>query len=525
MKHNTTLPVSVPKLIQDYLSWEEQLEPYCSVRPELNELLAYSKRKAFPAKRRRVIVDVLKEQAGKSKYASDVTRKQIELLSEDDANTVVTGHQLCIYGGPMFFPYKILSAVRLAKRLNDEGAKVVPVYWMASEDHDFEEVNHVYIGEKKFQWDRPSGGAVGPMTLEGIEQFQKELRSEFEQDPVRQDTLKVLESIYRPDRTLAQATQDLVYWLFGDLGVVVIDAADPRLKSEFKDVLKQELLTNDSLEAVTQTTQELTDLGYGGQVTPREINLFWMEEGLRSRIVRTSDGFATPEGDRNWSRDEMLDALEKYPERFSPNVVMRPVYQEFILPNLAYIGGPGELSYWLQLKGVFDRLNVEFPSLVLRDMAVLLDERTAKRMSQLGLGERDVYGDQVSLFKELVRKEGSHEHWVEEAREQVKAELESMMKEIDAFDPTLGESARAEEKRILNRLEVLRKKVLRADKRQHDTTNRRLQEILSSTYPNSSPQERVHHWLMYTQRDSMNDFWAELLVAFDPLSPGLKVFH
>jgi len=250
-----------------------------------------------------------------------------------------------------------------------------------------------------------------------------------------------------------------------------------------------------------------------------------MEEGVRERIVRSEKGFATADATKHWTSEELFKLSASSPESFSPNVALRPLYQECILPNLGYIGGPGELSYWLQLKGVFDAVDVFFPGLVLRDMAVLIDDKAQKRMQQLDLSASDVYGDREAILKAIVRKEGSHEYIVGDMAQVLKEQLSQIAAELALFDATLGESARAEQKRILKRMEVLQKKVLRADKRRHDVSARRLAEFLEATFPNAVPQERVHHWLMYTNEETRTAFLSGLIDSFNPLDPQLKAFQ
>lgn len=468
---------------------------------------------------------MLQEQAAGSQYTSAQTLKNIERLSQEDVFTVVTGHQLCIYGGPMFFPYKILSAIKLAKLLEDKGIKTVPVYWLASEDHDFEEVNHIHLKEDKITWERDSGGPVGTMKLEGIQSLQEELRGIFHNDPLRLATLKQLETIYAPDKDLAQATLDLVHWLFGAMGIVVIDASDKRLKALFAPLMKTELEEGFSVEAVEATTSSLVELGYEGQVVARDINLFWMEGDVRERIVRDQGGFATADGSLSWTTETVLQLLHDEPQKFSPNVVLRPLYQECILPNIAYIGGPGELSYWLQLKGVFDVVGISFPTLVLRDMAVILDSKAKKRMEQLGLSSSDVYGDHDALLKAIIRKIGSHEFIVDNRKAQIEGLLLEIENDLVAFDATLAESARSEKAKVLKRFEALRKKILRADKRANEDAARRLEDFLSTTFPSTTPQERVYNWLVFTHTESNELFFSELLDAFNPLEAELNVFY
>lgn len=522
--HSTYKP-SLPPLIVDYLNEKEVLEPFYSFSPSIDGLSkAATQRKAFPVNRE-VLVQQLKLQSEKSKYASALTLEQIERLRSEDVFTITTGHQLCVYGGPMFFIYKILSAIKTCELLKESDVQAVPVYWMASEDHDFEEINHIFYHAQKASWDIDAKGPVGRLKLDGLEAFKKELIALMGNDPLKADTLVKMDEIFHASKTLAAAIRDFVYWLFADHGIIVIDADTRELKSLFAGVVRKELEDSVSFSAVNDSTEKLVELGFAGQVTPREINLFWMQEGYRERIEKTNSGYQTVDGLNAWSSAEMLQQLDENPECFSPNVVLRPVYQEVLLPNLAYIGGPGELSYWLQLKEVFDRYGVFYPAILLRDMAVILDVKSAKRMQQLGISIEDINSPFNDLFTSLVRRNGSHEHLVEDKSVDIEKRLSDLAQAIGEFDPSLQRSAETEKARILKRLEVLQKKILRSDRKNNEVIERRLHEVYRDIKPLNTPQERIENFLRFTSYKGKEEFLEALLSEFNPFDSTTKVFE
>lgn len=521
MKLKETIPASIPKLIRDYLDKRSELQPFTSVAPDLNGLQAAASARTLDADKREVLTTVLLEQAIQSPHATDLTRSQIERLGRVDTFTVTTGHQLCIYGGPLFFFYKILSVVNLSQQLKGQGVEAVPVFWMASEDHDFEEINHIHAGDHRFTWEDSTGGPVGRLALESLDAFKKTLKQELSKETQYEEVLDHLDELFSAGKTLAQAMCDFAYWVFADMGLVVLDADDARLKRMFAKEIQEELSTGFSNEALQKQSEELETLGYPIQVHGREINLFWMEDGYRERIVRDEQGFATADGKRSWSSDELCDQLEQHPECFSPNVVLRPLYQEVILPNICYVGGPGELSYWLQLKGVFDQAGVDFPAVILRDMYAITNEKIEKRLGQLGIGYEDVMTPIESLFTELVRKSSTHEHLVTDRQSQINQLLEDLIGDLSNVDPNMERSAKAEQQRIQNRLEQLSKKVLRSDKKRHEITRQRLEEVYAFLRPDGVPQERVQNWLAFTNDPAS---WCASMAAFStPLKVGLKV--
>lgn len=493
----TSIPARIPALIREYIDGTDTIADFHRFEPSMKGVkAAAAARVDFPVDRK-VLVEVLQEQANASSYSSKEVLGNIGRLASDDVFTITTGHQLCLYGGPLFFVYKICSAIKWSKRLEAEGISAVPVYWMASEDHDFEEINHFFVEGQRFSWEHEIGGAVGEILMQGIEALQQELATLLGEDYHAQAHLKELQTMFAPGRTLSQAVRDLAYYLFATYGVVVIDAVDHRLKSLFKPLMKRELEESFSFNAVSESTEKLEQIGYHGQVTPREINLFFMEAGVRERIVNQDDHFALADGSREFSKAELFQLLEAEPEKFSPNVILRPLYQEAILPNLGYIGGPGELSYWLQLEGVFDSANVFFPAVLLRDMVAIANAKTQQRLDQLKLPFSAMVKKREELIKELLREIGTHEHLVTEKQERISKLMEGVIADLADFDPNMERSAKAEQTRINNRLEALRKKVLRSDKRLNETMVTRLDEALTAFFPGDVPQERVHNWLNY----------------------------
>lgn len=525
MQLHSTLQPNLPSLIADYFERKASLKPLYSFAPSVEGIIeAAAQRKSFPSDRA-TLVKQLQQQAQQSRFTTKTTHEQIDRLQSQKVFTITTGHQLCIYGGPMFFLYKIASAIKTCQIIEEKGVKAVPVYWMASEDHDFKEVNHIFYHTQKVEWNAEARGPVGRVKLEGLEAFKKQLAELMGNDPLRHDTLHVMDQIFAPTKTLAEALRDLVYWLFADRGIIVLDADDRVLKELFTGVVKDELSTAPSFAAVNSATNTLVELGYSGQVTPREINLFWMQDGYRERIEKTDDGFATVDGKFSWSAAEMMHQAAENPESFSPNVVLRPVYQELILPNLAYIGGPGELSYWLQLKPVFDHFKLFYPAVLLRDMAIVLDVKSAKRLKQIDLHLDDLNTPFDENFTALVRKGGSHEHLVENEAKKVEEILGRIADSIGAFDPSLQGSAETEKTRILKRLSVLLKKVLRSDRRNSEVIERRLTELYSDIKPLNAPQERIENWLRFTTAQSKVEFIDSLLASFDPFQRKIKVFE
>ncbi|MEJ6793378.1 MAG: bacillithiol biosynthesis cysteine-adding enzyme BshC, partial [Lacinutrix sp.] len=395
------------KLICDYLAEAETLKPLYSRFPKLENFKAQLKEKrvSYKQETRDVLVTVLKEQY-KNTNSSKLTLDNIDALAKDTTFTVTTGHQLNLFTGPLYFLHKIVSTINLAKQLKETYPEYnfVPIYWMASEDHDFEEINYFNFKEKKIQWDRKASGALGALDTEGLEvvfeNFSKVLGIGKNADILR----KLFENTYLKHDSLVNATKYLANELFGDYGLVIVEANNRELKRLFIPQIEKELAEQISEQKVLETNIKIEALDFGIQVNPRAINLFYISEGLRERIVLESDTYKVLNTNISRSKSDILKEVNNFPERFSPNVILRPVYQEVILPNLCYIGGGGELAYWFQLKSNFEAHNVVFPMLLLRNSVLIKTKLQATKLNKLNLSNKSIFLKQDALINNIVKE-------------------------------------------------------------------------------------------------------------------------
>ena len=346
---------SFSSLFLDYVNGKESLKPFYRFEPDLNGFEQIIKERKFPQRNREVLVEALRRQYY-DLPKSELLQKNIDLLKEENTFTVTTGHQLNLFTGPLYFIYKILTVINTCDRLKKAfpDYHFVPLYWMASEDHDFEEINHFHWGEKTYRWESNQKGPVGQMALSGFEDFLDSLP----------EKVSVFEKAYRESKTLAAACQCYVNALFGDLGLIALDPDNKSLKNLFRSVIKEEVIEQEAKNLVEKTNKELLGIGYSSQAFAREINFFYIDDQSRDRLIQKEDEFCVQNSEIAFSKDEILDEIQNYPESFSPNVIMRPLYQETILPNIGYAGGPTEIAYWLQLKSVFEHHDINFPILI-----------------------------------------------------------------------------------------------------------------------------------------------------------------
>ena len=481
-------------LILDYIEEKQNLKPFYNRFPSIDNFKSQmeEKSKSYKQDNRKALVEVLNTQY-KSLSTSEVTQQHIDLLQEDSTYTVTTGHQLNLFTGPLYFLYKIVSTINLAKQLKEKhpDSNFVPVYWMASEDHDFEEINFFNFKQNKLEWKRKAEGAVGHLPTAGLKDLAKIIEKEFGKSENAEYLKGLFKVAYLEYETLASATQFLANELFGKHGLVILDADDTRLKSKFSNQIKNDLLYHTAFRQTEKQAEKLTQLGYNIQVNPREINLFYMHDGIRERIVKQDDNYYVLETELEFSEQEILALVDKHPERFSPNVVMRPLYQEVILPNLAYIGGGGELAYWLELKALFDAESVDFPFLMLRNSALLFSDKTAKKLKKLQVQIQDLFLSPDALEAQQTKKNSAIEINFESQKQALKKQFENLYSIATHTDKSFYGAVAAQEKKQKNGLDHLEKRLLKAQKRKLKEENQRVLELQEMLFPNHSLQERT----------------------------------
>ncbi|NEM96112.1 bacillithiol biosynthesis cysteine-adding enzyme BshC [Pontibacter burrus] len=493
--------------IADYLAQNEKLKPFYNHFPTIASFEAQLQEKSFSQEQRQVLHKALQEQYSSVSEINPKVQQNMDLLLQPNTFTITTGHQLNIFTGPLYFVYKIVTAINTCKQLQAQypNYNFVPVYWMATEDHDFAEINHFNLFGKGYRWESEQKGAVGRFTTEGLEQLLDELPEKF----------PVFEEAYRNSKTLADATRAITHSLFGEYGLVTIDGDHAELKKALTPIVEKELTENLSHKLVTETSAQLEEAGYKPQVYSREINLFYLEDGLRERIVQEGHNYKVLNTNYSFTQQEILQLVKEHPEQFSPNVILRPLYEELILPNLAYIGGGAEVVYWFQLKQVFEHYNVAFPLLMLRNSAMYINRGNASRMHKLGLTVEELFKPYLELKKHLSGQLHDEEITLEAQRQTIVAAFKEVESLAQTIDPTLVKAVAAEEQKAHNALHILEKKLTKARDSKHEQTFKQLENLKEKLFPGGSLQER-HDNLLSIQANNP-DFIPALVDAFEPL--------
>lgn len=505
----------------DYIDDVPALKPFYSHRPDIkgfDELLGNKKVVANRQVLHEVLTDQYKSISDVGFSISDLVSGNIDLLKENNTYTVTTGHQLNIFAGPLYFIYKIVTAIKLARQLkaNFPDKNFVPVYWMASEDHDFAEINYTNIGGKKVHWWYEATGATGRISPESIREALNQYKGALGLDGHAADLAKIVETAYAGFDKLADATRYLVNALFGQYGLVIIDADDQRFKQQFAPIIEKDIIEQNSFAHINTTNEQLQKLGVHIQVNPREINFFYLQDKLRERIVFENDTYKVLNTETQFSKAELQQEITTHPERFSPNVVMRPLYQECILPNIAYIGGGAEVVYWLELKSTFDHYKVDFPILILRNSGLVIRKESAGKIAKMDLSPVDIFKPADAIKSDWVKKHSEHTLSLQEEWKELSAVFEKIKQRSAKIDNTLAPSAEAVQARLKKALDNLEKKLIKAEKKNYETRLQQIDQIKAELFPKNSLQERTENFgLLYVRWGQQ--FIDELINHFEPL--------
>lgn len=496
------------KLLKNYLAGDQALKPLYGNAPNITSFQAQIDSKK--SVNRTLLVEVLQDQ-----YQGFDDAPQIASLAQPNTFTVTTGHQLNLFTGPLYVIFKIVSTINLARQLKKAypAYHFVPVYWMASEDHDWDEINHFHLFGKKIQWDTDQKGPVGRFDIAGLSSIWAELPSD----------IPVFKECYAGAKNLSAAVRSYMHTLFGQEGLVCLDADDARLKRSFIPVMQADLLENKHLACVNASNDILTNLGYSPQIYAREINFFYMLDGVRERIEKQGDVYKVLNQAIRFSEEELKAEIVAHPERFSPNVAIRPIYQETILPNLAYLGGAAEVAYWFQLKGIFDLHQVPFPILLPRNFGVMIPPLEAAKLEKLELSIPDIFQDERVLRQQFVDKNTKHALDLGNEQERLSTLMSKIAQKAQTIDETLEASVLAEETRWQKGLERLTKKMRKAEERNQAVGLSQIQAIKQKLFPDGNWQERHTNFLEFLL--NYPTLLADLLAELDPLTFELFVMY
>lgn len=497
---------SFSSIFLDYINQDEKLKPFYQHYPALENFEKQIEAKSsFDNQKRKMLQQVINQQyEGLEKPGQFI--ENLKQLDDPNTFTVTTGHQLNIFTGPLYLVYKIITTINLAAKLKARYPEYnfVPVYWMASEDHDFAEINHFRLFDQEYQWQTEQQGAVGRFHLQGMEQLIKELP----------EVLPVFERAYLQQENLADATRYIANELFGEYGLVVVDADHHLLKSELAKIMQQDIFSENSNRLVESTSEKLNQAGYKNQVFSRKINFFYLEKNLRGRLVRENDVFEVLDTELKFSKEEFEKVIKETPEKISPNVITRPLYQEVILPNIAYIGGPAEVAYWLQLKEVFHHYQVPFPILMPRNFALVVNKSSTKKLYKLEISPADLFLEPHLLKERYILQNGDGNYQLEHQKQKLEQLFAEIVNKAEKIDKSLTGAVGSEQSKAEKILDNLEKRLKKAEEKNQEVALRQVEKLKEKLFPQGNLQERKDNLLNFYLNDQ--DFLQKLMANFDP---------
>jgi len=499
------------KLINDYLEGKGNAMDFVNYAPNVDGYkAAIEGRKKYPINRS-LLFDVLTKQYGNLPQEKAIN-DQIALLKKDTTFVVTTAHQPNLFTGPLYFFYKIIHAIQLAASLKATFPEYdfIPIYYMGSEDADLDEVGAFNLDHKKCQWVTKQTGAIGRMQVDdALLLLLKQLENYWSILPQGQQALEILKEAYQKGKTISEATLSFVHAFFGSKGLLVLQPDDALFKAAFIPVMEKELLTGFSHEAIQPTIAALSK-DYHVQSEGRSINLFYLKDSIRGRIEKQGEVYIVVDTALKFSQTEIIAALHQYPERFSPNVILRGVYQELILPGVVFVGGGGELAYWMELKNVFDQVGVHYPLLQLRNSFLLMRQKQAEQWAAMQFEEQDLFKPILELEIAYVKKHASQALDLQDQMKNLTTLYTTIKNEVVKVDPTLGTHAENLAEQAKAKLLALEKKMVRAERRKQSVDIQRIHRIKKELFPQDNLQEREEHFSSWVGQYDQS--WIETIM-------------
>jgi bacillithiol biosynthesis cysteine-adding enzyme BshC len=520
------------RLFNDFLYNFSRVERfYQSEGRELDSLIARAARVSAQSFSRDAVADVLIDQNRKA-GASEIAIANIERLRQKDSVVVITGQQAGFFTGPLYTVYKALTAIKLTAQLRERGVNAVPMFWVAAEDHDFEEVNHTRLVNREGQFititytacSPKEGKPVGQVTLcDEVNGNIDELIAALPASEFMPRLTDDLRASYQAGAGFADAFGKMMLKMLGHFGIALINPLDDRLKQVAGEIYTQAI--SRVPEFATQLVKESAALeaaGYHAQVytAPEAVPLFMLDDGRRKAIVRRDDGrFYLKGSEKSFNADELLDTVKRCPSCFSPNVTLRPIVQDFLLPTIAYIGGPAEIAYFAQLRPNYKLLDRVEPVVLPRASFTLIEKRHAKTMSKYGIEFADLFEGQEEVMKKVVERslDQNTATIFDESEKVFNEQLEKLRESLMAVDPTLAEALKSGREKIFYQLNNLRTRFIHNRSKRDETMQQQIERLFAVLYPNKNLQEReinVSYFLARYGYELIDKLYQEVDIGF-----------
>jgi len=517
---------SLEHLIKDldyaFQTQDEKLLPFIGKMPTLSNFQTQINTKSFTSEKRIKLNKIITQQY-KNCGIDTLEQPNLEKILELNTFFVTTAHQPNLMTGPSYFFYKIISTIKLAQLINNENhnSHTIPCYVIGSEDHDFEELGHFYLLGNRIELTQNRGIAFAKYPIEDLIPVVEKIKNILPPSTNTSNLVTLLDKCIRQTKTIGEFTMLFIHEIFGKYGLVIIDMAGREAKQAFAPIMMEELTKSSSYPLVQNTILKKQSQNLGAQAFPREINLFYHGKNGRTRIEKVSDGWQTIDKTHQWNASQLEDDMARTPENFSPNVILRPLIQELILPNIAYVGGPGEMAYWMERMDQFNHYQIEFPILVRRDSFFILSEKLLKKWQKLGLPLRELFKSKEDLIKKINEDNFDQTIMVDFRRDIINA-LDQLVQKSQAIDDPLRQSMEAEKARWIKNIDNVESKISKAMKIKNDAFIQSGLQVQGTLFPNGNWQERTESFLGFIAQCGF-ELIDYLIQKANPLQSEIKI--
>jgi len=462
--------------------------------------------------------------------SSDITKNNIKLLSDSKTMAIVTGQQLGILGGPLYTFYKIITAIKLSRYLSEryDDYNFVPVFWLEGDDHDFNEIRSIKLPDDSNKIQNISYGeaideedvkqSVGLLKFDdSINEFINNLSKHLRETEFTKNIIEQIQYFYKPGKSFKDSFFELIHTLFDKYGLVIFNPLDDKVKQLLKPVFRKEIIDfREHTEKLVYVSATLEDI-YHAQVKVKPVNLFLRVENGRYSIEPTDYGFKLKRKRKSFTQNELLEILEKEPQRFSPNVLLRPICQDYLLPTSFYVGGPSEVSYFAQILPLYEFYNLTPPVIYPRSSATLVEKNIGSILDKHTIDIVDIFIDTENVKRKILKaiSENSIDEVFNNITNQIELSFDQLKEKLFDLDKTVADSSNRYRDKIINSITELKSKAEKAHQKKHEVTLRQIDRAADNLFPNNNLQEREFSFIYFVNKYSyefMNIIFEKLQI-------------
>ena len=505
-------------LICDLISENKNIEEFISAFPSISNV-EKNLHKNINLSNRKVLSDVLISQYNNTVFKdidNSLVFNNIKSLTDPKTQIVTTGHQLNIFASPLFLMYKITSIIATSIKLNEmfNQYSFIPCFWMATEDHDFEEINKIKFNKTQHIWNEDTNDMVGNLTSSKLLPILEDMKGDMCKTKYGQELFNLYQHAYSKNLNYANATRAVLTSLFREHGVLIIDGNHKDLKKIMVSDFQQEIRHGFVFDMITNTNNMLSKK-YHCEINPLVANIFYIKDNIRGKIIFQGNKYYSSKHDACWTKEELLNEVESSPDYFSPNVFLRTLYQERLLSSIIYLGGPSEISYWIQLKNVFSSRGVSYPIVGLRSFFLILSKQVLAYQAKCNINNQDLFLPKYEIIRKILQDKSSvNLDLLSSELDQLILSFRALLKDVDNLPDSILDIFKT---KTFKELSKIKTKVIKLEKNNKPQVLNDFTEMYKGVFPNGIIQEKSSSFIPYYIKYGSSFF--ELLIketiAFD----------